>query len=182
MPPEQWSKVISSAVVPVVIISACGLLCLTFYNRLASMVSRLRGFHRERLEEQQEYARQLFAGTLDRFTMVRHHRILDMLDIQTSRVTRRARLVRRTLLALLATVCCLTLCSLATGLSMVWPPAMYTAAGLFLLGSLLFLVAILLALMEMLGALEPVELEREFVSRLSKELDEMARGYNGTIP
>ena len=53
MPPFDWAKIINASVVPVVIISACGLLCLAFYNRLAAIVSRLRGFQRERLHEQQ---------------------------------------------------------------------------------------------------------------------------------
>jgi len=45
-PPEDWSRILSASVAPVVIISACGLLCLAFYNRLASVVSRLRAFQR----------------------------------------------------------------------------------------------------------------------------------------
>ena len=49
---SDWAKIISSSVVPVVIISACGLLCLAFYNRMAAIVSRLRGFQRERLRVQ----------------------------------------------------------------------------------------------------------------------------------
>ena len=53
MPPSDWAKIISASVVPVVIISSCGLLCLAFYNRLAAIVSRLRGFQRERLHEQE---------------------------------------------------------------------------------------------------------------------------------
>mgnify|MGYP000923026210 CR=1 FL=1 len=51
MPLQDWTKIISTSVVPVAIISACALLCLALYNRLASMVSRLRGFQRERLRE-----------------------------------------------------------------------------------------------------------------------------------
>ncbi len=50
----NWSQVISLAVAPVVIISACGLLCLTFYNRLAFVVGRLRNLQRERLLEYKE--------------------------------------------------------------------------------------------------------------------------------
>src|SRR5687767_4133575 len=100
MLPEEWSRILAASVVAVVVISACGLLCLAFYNRLASIVSRLRGFQRERLDEQQEYARCLFAGTLDKVMLARHHRILEMLETQTTRVTRRARLIRFTLLLL----------------------------------------------------------------------------------
>src|SRR6185369_11893053 len=104
MPPQDWSRVLSAAVVPVVIISACGLLCLAFYNRLAAIVSRIRGFQRERMHEQEEYARALFSGKIDRVLLTRHHRVLDMLEAQTSRVIRRARLIRGTLLCLLGTI------------------------------------------------------------------------------
>jgi hypothetical protein len=41
MPISDLLKIISSAVVPVVITSACGLLAQAFYNRLAAIVSRL---------------------------------------------------------------------------------------------------------------------------------------------
>ena len=51
MQTSDLSKVVSSAVVPVVIISSCGLLALAFYNRMAAIVSRLRSFQRERLLE-----------------------------------------------------------------------------------------------------------------------------------
>ena len=47
----DWSNIITAGVGPVIVISACGLLCLAFYNRLAAVVTRLRGFHRERLHE-----------------------------------------------------------------------------------------------------------------------------------
>ncbi len=181
MQPENWSRVLSSAVVPVVIISACGLLCLAFYNRLATLISRLRGLHREHMDEQQQYARCLFSGELDRVLMIRHHRVLEMLQVQTERLSRRLRLVRGTLLCLLATVACQIACSVATGISVLWLPAMYVAAGFFLLAAPLFLAGIVYAMLDMKSALEPVELEREFVSRLSKELDELTRN-GGTAP
>ena len=50
----EWPSIISVSVVPVVIISACGLLSRAFYGRLAAVVSRLRGFQREILKEQEK--------------------------------------------------------------------------------------------------------------------------------
>jgi hypothetical protein len=169
MRPEEWSRILAASVVPVVIISACGLLCLAFYNRLASIVSRLRGFQRERLEEQQEYARGLFAGQLDKVMLARHHRILEMLETQTARVIRRARLIRLALFFLLATIACLTLSSLATGLSIKFPVTIYAAACFFYTSMILLLTGIILAIVEIKGALEPVELESRFVDQLTKE-------------
>jgi Protein of unknown function (DUF2721) len=54
----EWPSVISVSVVPVVIISACGLLSLAFYGRLAALVSRLRSFQRETLREQEKWAKE----------------------------------------------------------------------------------------------------------------------------
>jgi hypothetical protein len=53
MSANDLTRIVSASVVPVVIISACGLLALAFYNRLAAIVSRLRGFQRERIHEQE---------------------------------------------------------------------------------------------------------------------------------
>jgi uncharacterized membrane protein HdeD (DUF308 family) len=91
-----------------------------------------------------------------------------MLEEQTRRVTRRARLIRATLLCLLATIGCLTLCSLMTGVSVLWPPAIYVAVGLFVVGLGLLLSGVVLAMLEMSRALDPVELETEFVTRLTE--------------
>jgi hypothetical protein len=46
--------VISTAAVPVVMISACSLLSLAFYNRMAAIVSRLRSLQRECIEYQEK--------------------------------------------------------------------------------------------------------------------------------
>ena len=53
----EWTSIISLSVLPVVIISACGLLSLALYNRLAAVVSRLRSFQREILIEREKQER-----------------------------------------------------------------------------------------------------------------------------
>ena len=166
---EDWPKVAAASVVPVVVISACGLLCLAFYNRLAAVVSRLRAFHRERLHEQDMLDRHAAAATADAASaeaVARHARLLDVLEEQSSRVTRRARLIRSTLLCLLSTIGCLTLCSMLTGLSLFIPGAAGPAVALFLAGMVLMLVAVCLAIAELRRALDPVELESRFVDSL----------------
>lgn len=54
MAPENWARVISAAVVPLVMISAYGLLCLAFYNRLTAVLIRIRALPGESLKEQEE--------------------------------------------------------------------------------------------------------------------------------
>src|SRR5580765_5643914 len=97
----DWSKIISAGVGPIIVISACGLLCLAFYNRLAAVVTRLRLFDRERLVEHEALARQRRTESPDDIALVRHQELLGALEIQTRHVTRRARLIRRTLICLL---------------------------------------------------------------------------------
>jgi len=92
----EWPNIISVSVVPVVIISACGLLCLAFYGRLAALVARLRTFQREMLRGQERWAKE---GLGD------HQLLLEVLRKQTLRVAERARLIR---LVLFPPFCCLS--------------------------------------------------------------------------
>ena len=157
----DWSRIISAGVGPIIVISACGLLCLAFYNRLAAVVTRLRGFHRERLSAQEALERARAAS--DDAAIVRHQEMLGMLEIQTDHVTRRARMIRSTLTCLLLTVACLAVCSLALGSSILWPPLICVAAILFIAGLLLLITGVGFALVEIRYALDPIELESRFV-------------------
>jgi hypothetical protein len=168
----DWSKIISAGVGPIIVISACGLLCLAFYNRLAAVVTRLRSFHRERLNEQEALAHERAKEQPDPIALVRHQEILGMLHVQTQHVTRRAHLLRNTLGCLLLTIICLALCSLAVGLSAVWPAAMYAAVPLFVVGILLLVIGVIFAMVEMKHALDPIELESQFVTELMREFAE----------
>jgi hypothetical protein len=173
--PQDWTKIISASMVPVAIISASALLCLAFYNRLASVVSRLRGFQRERLQEYEAYAQHKRSGREDASSLRHHRQMIKMLHVQTTRVYRRARLIRAALLCLLAAIGLLTLCSLSTGLGMLAPTwsagAGLAAEGFFLAGMLLLLAGALFGFAEIWGSLEPVHLETQVVTQLGLELD-----------
>ncbi|MGD0541245.1 MAG: DUF2721 domain-containing protein [Tepidisphaeraceae bacterium] len=166
MPPSDLSKVISSSVVPVVIISACGLLALAFYNRMAAIVSRLRVFQRERLQEQELLQR---AGAENDAKSQRRRRLLEVLELQTAHVIRRAKLIRLTLLFLLLTIGTLIGCCLMLGLSALLPTAMYVAIPLFGLGLLFMLASTIAAALELKASLQPVELESRFVTDVLRE-------------
>lgn len=150
----EWPNIISVSVVPVVIISACGLLSLAFYGRLAALVSRLRTFQREMLREQEKWAKE---GQGD------HQLLLEVLRTQTLQVTKRARLIRNALLFFLVAVMHLLVCSLMLASSWFFPLAMYFAAAFFVLGLLSMLGGVVSAMMELRGSLEQVELEGRFV-------------------
>jgi len=151
----EWPSFISVSVVPVVIISACGLLSLAFYGRLAAVVSRLQGFQREILKEQEKPRRP--GG-------VEQARLLELLRKQTEEVRQRAWLIRLALMFVLTAVALLIVCSLTLMLSRFAPVAAFFAAVLFGLGLLSVLGGIIAAMLELRGALHPVEPETQFVS------------------
>src|SRR4051812_9572936 len=153
---EQWPRVVTASIAPVVVISACGLMSLAFYNRLASIVSRLRGFQRERLHEQEQIQRLARLTPPDEPALRWRRRFLDKLAHQTARTMRRARLVRFTLLCVLGTNALLVLSSLFNGLTVVWADAQFGAAMLYLAGMVLLLTGIVAAIVELLMALDVV--------------------------
>jgi VIT1/CCC1 family predicted Fe2+/Mn2+ transporter len=150
----------------VVIISACGLLCLAFYNRLAAIVSRLRGFQRERLHEQDLLAS---AGVESGPEHSRRRRLLEHLESQSARVVCRAKLIRLTLLFLLLTIAILIGCCIVLGLSVLAPHAVFIAVPLFMLGLICMLAGMISAMLELKAALQPAELESRFVSDMLQE-------------
>ena len=56
------AAIIQSFITPVVLISACGLLLLTFANRLAIIVGRLRAFNKEKSDLQSELSGKAVTG------------------------------------------------------------------------------------------------------------------------
>ena len=165
---QDWSKLIAAAVVPVVIISACGLLCLAFYNRLAVIVTRLRAFQRERLHEQERL--EGHATTAEH--RLRSQRVLELLDTQTAHVTRRAHLVQRALMCLLTTIGCLIVTSLLLGLGQYLAAVVPIAALCFVAGMLTMLLAVGFAMRELALALDPIRDEARIVAALGATLDE----------
>ena len=98
---EQWPRIVTAGVAPVVVISACALMTLAFYNRFASIIARLRGFGRERMHEQEQIIRLERLDPPDVSGSTRRRRFLDSLSEQTRRTLRRAKLIRITLICLL---------------------------------------------------------------------------------
>jgi hypothetical protein len=166
---EQGSRIVTASVAPVVVVSACGLLCLAFYNRLAAIVSRLRAFQRERLAAHERIDQLRAANPADPEgpAVERHRRVLDTLAQQTAGVFRRARLIRLTLLCLLGAIAALVLSSVCNGLALVWPGAMMAAAGFFLGGMALLLAGVTAAAIELFTALDVAELESVLVDELT---------------
>lgn len=162
-----WTNIISFAVVPVVIISACGLLCLAFYNRLASIVSRLRSLQRERLSEYREVFR-FEEGKKDKAIRQEAEHFLHFLEEQTCDVLKRARYLRNCIFCLICAIFSLVLTSLLIGLSLIYPAFDSVVLGFFIFGLLLILFGLFYAILELKIALNPIKMESAFVQRLLK--------------
>ncbi len=170
MTPETWAKVISAAVVPVVMISACGLLCLAFYNRLTAVLVRIRAFQGEALKEQEELFQRPRAGETHKLVRRLTRETVEVLQRQMDQLLYRARLIQRTLFGFLCAIASLLACSFVAGAGAFWPAANYAAVPLFFSGLGCMLAAVGFALLELRIALEPVEVGQEFVAHLARLL------------
>jgi hypothetical protein len=163
---EDLSKIISAGTGPIIVISACGLLCLAFYNRLSGMVARLRLFHRERLKEQAELGCQRGSAPRDSAAVKMHQEMLEALQVQITEIMKRARLIRQALSCFLLTIACLSICSLILGLSVLWPRLIITSVVLFVVGMMLLVVGVTFTIVELSHALHPVEFESQLISEI----------------
>ena len=168
---RDLSGVVSAGVGPIIVISACGLLCLAVYNRLTAVVTRLRSFQRERLHEADVLVKLRGQQGPDPAALRKSQELLGHLEVQTGHVIRRARLLRLALFFFLLTIACLSVCSLALGLTVLWPSLMALAAVMFVTGLLSLLAGVVVAMLELKAALDPIELETLFVSRMAEEWD-----------
>ncbi len=159
-------RIIQTLVAPVVMISACGLLVLAFYNRLAVLVSRVRAFNHERLELLEELQEAPADQSTDRKDTLK--RRLDAIQLQVLEILKRSRLIRNTLVCLVICIKCMVICSLFLGLSMVSHDFEYGALLFFCAGMIILLFGMVFALMELVRCLTPVALEEGFVTEMHR--------------
>ncbi len=153
------AETIRELAIPVVMISANGLICLALYNRLAAITARLRLFYRERFDLD---LRLLAEGSPDGERSEREIRLrerLTVLDEQCQMILRRARYVRNALIMLLSSVVGMLAITLLLGLAYQLPILALAALTIFALSVLLMIAGVVLAICELLLVLEPVEAE-----------------------
>lgn len=154
--------VIGQLVAPVVMISACGLLSLALFNRLAVLVARSRAFANERvklLRSQDDGHPGPTGAALDQIR-------LEALAAHAARVLKRANLLRYALQCLLLSVLAMLASSAAIGLSLVSHSLWYVALLSFGLGLLAMAGGVVLVMIELSQALRDAQLEDRILSRL----------------
>jgi hypothetical protein len=160
------TKFIGAAVVPAVMISACGLFCLALYNRLGNLVARLRSLSRERLRGEEMTRALILPHGIDRDEGRFSGWVRRMLGRGSQGVLGRARLIRDALSCLIAAVLCMALCCLLGGLATVWPACAYVALAAFVAGDGLIVGGLALALWELRLGLRPAEGESRMVETM----------------
>ena len=162
--PELSSNMIQELLAPVVLISACGLLCVAMYNRLASIVARIRQFHHERVE----VLTKLEHGDPERACTL--HNRFEGLGHQAQHMLCRARFVRAALIQLISTVMLMLTCSLSIGLTPLSHVMQTVAVALFVAGVMSMLVAMAFTIRELTLSLKDVTYEHERIGALMTPL------------
>ena len=163
---QDLNKVVTAGVGPIIVISACGLLCSTFYNRITNVIVRLRAIQRERLSEESYLLRET-----EEPARLRRSELLAVLGTQTDSLVRRIKILRSVLFCLLCTIVTMVLCSLLLGLSMINPGLIGWSVAFFILGLTLLIMAMAFALMDLMVAIQPVVMESEYVTRRIRGAD-----------
>ena len=160
---QNANSIIQQIIAPATMVPACGLLILSSTVRMNTALGRVRAFHTERLEV---WSSSTEPGS--RHDAVRRLR-LEGLAFQTQRLLRRCRLLQFTMLTLFVAVGCNLLSMIALAVHSAVPDATglsVVATGLFVLGVLAFLVAVISSIAEVSKILETLGYEHRRVERL----------------
>lgn len=153
------ADIIRELAIPVVMISANGLLCLALYNRLAAITARLRVFWRERFDIELRLIAEDDDHPSDAQTRALLHQRMATLDDQCNSVARRAWYVRSALVLFLAAVIGMLVVTLLLGLLYAWPAVEPVVLVAFVVSVLMEMTGVALAIGELLLCLEPVKAE-----------------------
>jgi len=151
-------RILSVSVTPVVLISACGLITLALYNRLASILGRLRLCQQQQLDLLKQFDSDASEGIESQ---------LELVERQIAKVTHKAKTIQKGLLCLLTAVVGFLCCSIfaaATVVSEAFGPAAVVA---HILGLLLFAAGIGWAIRELLASVSPLEDVNEYLETIS---------------
>ena len=165
----EISHLFSVSVTPVMLISACGLVTLALYNRLGTILARIRAFHQQKIE---------LLKALHEYEVVEQQMLLDMLDSQIMGITVKARVIQKGLYCLLAAIAAFLLCSLFAGVTELHEWVGLVALAMFFLGLSLFLVGLGWAMWELKLSLSPLEEESTYLKTLAALYRAKSHGGN----
>ncbi len=161
------AQLLSSSFTPIVLISACGLVTPSLYNRLGELTTRIRLIHHQKVEllknlHEHEYSEQ--------------EMLLDMLDSQSEQVLDKARLVKASLNCLLLAIAAFVFCSVFTGAEELNEWIGTAALAMGSLGVALFLSGLGWVMRELSLSLEPLQAEKEHLKAVTAIYLSKSRG------
>lgn len=161
------SHVLSSSFTPVVLISACGLITPSLYNRLGEILNRIRLVHHQKIE---------LLKNLHEHELEEQQMLLDMLDLQIDQITDKAKMVRKGLVCLLAAIAAFLFCSVLAGAAEIHPWLSMAGFGMGLIGVSLFLIGLAWAMRELSLSLTPLEQESDHLRIVTAHYLAKSRG------
>lgn len=144
----QTSQLLTASTTPVVLVSACGLLLLALYNRLAAILARVRALHAQQFE---------LLRSADSHRPEDLRELAGILDSQVRSVTGKARMVQRGLSCLLLAAAAFLCCSMLSAAAILHPWLGPLVLVIELSGIALFLLGIAAALWELSVSVTPIE-------------------------
>ncbi len=136
-------------------ISACGLLCLAQYARLAAIVGRLHQFHRERFDV---FVKASNGEGSEKQVLTNR---FEGIGEQADHILERVYMTRQILMCLIFCVLFMIASSLAIGMSLMVGWFQCFTVGFFILGVLSMSAAMAIALVELRYSLREVEYEHD---------------------
>lgn len=150
----EVSRLLAVSVTPVVLISACGLITLALYNRLATILARLRSYHQLQIE--------LLKGLADEEAEFAKSQ-LNAVRLQVGQIKCKARMIQKGLYCLLSSVIAFLGCSMFAAVS-IWNDRFgAVAVAMHLVGLLLFVSGIAWAMRELRMSISPLDEEHAFI-------------------
>ena len=147
------AAVISSAIVPAVMISSSALLLLSFGNRATSVMSRQRSLHREMLHE--DVHSTLWTTGLGR---------------QVADISFESRLIRAAVVLLMASILFMLACGSCLMLAVAHDWATYAAVVLFSVGMACYAGGVVVMMSDALIMTRPLALESHLATRIVQDM------------
>lgn len=142
------AQVVSASVMPVVLISACGLITLALYNRLATILARLRTCHQQQIDLLKQFDREASDGIKSQ---------IELVNAQSAKVTKKAKFIQKGLFCLLLSIVSFLGCSILSAASVLNEHFVVAAVIAHVGGLVLFIVGIGWAIRELSMSISPLD-------------------------
>jgi hypothetical protein len=154
--PNFISEIINIPIIPVLLLPVTGLLCLTFYNRTASMHARLRALQKELRDLHIKNRADLSAMEKE---------LAHALYQEVERLHTRSRLIVFSLICCLLSIFLFCICALFVVFSLFEPRTLEIALVFWFCGPILICLGIIAGIWELIRSFASIETETRLISK-----------------